>query len=424
MTQSSGSAVFMAVRYAAGQAGALTLVSKLALAGLAISIAVLVVVMAVVNGFDRELRERLLQVIPQLSLTSLNNIDAERVAALAARVSAGEFGLASGVEALAPIAQSAALLATAAGVEGVSLTGIEPDSYRNVSSIESFTTLRDLDQLTAKPYNIVLGAGLAQRLHLDIGDQVMVLLPDTAVSLMGALPRQKRFTVVDVLSSESELDTRGAFISLTDAQKLLRLPQRVTGLHARLVDVFDIQTGRQFLGQQFADHPVQVYGWMTTHGALYQAVAVQKTMLFAIFSFLIAVAAFNLVSGLMMLVEQRRSDIAILRSMGAERGFITKVFCYQGLALGAFGTMLGVLAGLVIAAGLPLLFGWLSVTWELNLMAQYFVNYLPIDIRFADVLSVIWVALLLSILASLYPALRAASFAPSAILAHEGKQAI
>ncbi|HCG70260.1 MAG TPA: hypothetical protein DE147_07345, partial [Gammaproteobacteria bacterium] len=284
-------------------------VGSLAISGLAISIAVLVFVVSVVNGFERELRERLLGVLPHITAASPQGM------AIAELPDLVNLDPRYGLTAVAPVIQSGGLLAANGQVRPMQLNGID-DRYASVSAVAEFAIDGSFSDIRQEVFGIALGSRLAAQLNLRVGDDVVVLLPDQRISIAGAMPRQKRFTVVCIFLSQSQLDSTAAFVSLNDAQRLLRMPGRVHGLQGRLTDLFDSYNASQFLYSKMAASEPRVRSWMTEYGTLYQAISVQKATLFLLFSLLIAVAAFNLVSGLIMIVEQRRGDIAILRSMG------------------------------------------------------------------------------------------------------------
>lgn len=411
---------FMALRYALGRFGGArgngatgaTSVGSLALAGLIISIAVLVFVMSVVNGFERELRERLLNVLPHVTATSQGGISATQLGDLT------DLANNSGLAGLSPIVRSSGLIAANGEVRAAQITGID-DSYRSVSALGEFMVSGQLTDLHRSEFGLVLGGRLADQLNLQVGDDAVLLLPDQRISIVGTLPRQKRFSVVGIFRSQSQLDSSGLFVSLSDAQRLLRLPGRVHGLQGRLQDLFASGAASRYLYQRFAGNDLRVRSWMVEFGTLYQAISVQKATLFLLFSLLIAVAAFNLVSGLIMIVEQRRGDIAVLRSMGASRFQVLVLFCMLGTLLGVVGTLAGVAAGLALGWLLPALVNGTSAFLEYDLMSQYFISYLPVQVSLRDLLLVSALSIGATLLASLYPAWRAMGLMPSRVLANE-----
>lgn len=397
-------------RYALSRRSSLSFITGVAVSGLALSVAVLIVVVSVINGFERELEDRVLSVLPHLSFYGRDPLPAEpaELEALAAL---------PGVAGSAAFVQGAGLAGVADQVVGVSIAGIDPAGYGAVSRVLDFA--RTQEALRPGEFGVLLGSGVADRLAVSVGDAVTLVLPAAAVTPAGLIPRQKRFRVRGILRTQSEVDSRAAYIHLSDAQRLFRLGELVHGYQLRLEDLFDVAAvaaaGRERLGAE----RVRVTSWMRTHGNLYRAIGVQKTTMFVLLSFLIAVAAFNLVSTLVMVVDQRSSDIAILRSLGANTGTLVGAFVLLGLVLGGLGVVIGMGAGVALASALPPLYGWLSDVLSLDLMTQYFVSYLPVEVRLSDLVGIVATALALCVLSTLYPALRAAALRPAEVLAHE-----
>lgn len=410
--QFSNLTVFIAMRYAWGS-GVMSYVSKLALAGLVLSITVLVLVISIVNGFDRELRERVLALIPHISVSTAQGIPADH------SLSLSDLAPESGLESLAPYIQSTGLVAANGNIQGIEMTGIEAASYARISRVGDYLRAGTFARLEEQNFTMIIGAKLARQLDVGIGDDLILMLPNTQISVAGAVPRQRRFEVIDIFTSQSQLDGTGVFVSMNSAQLLLRMRGKIHGFQGRLTDLFATYDARQFLLRAMATERVAVRSWISTHGNLYQAVAVQKVTMFILFSFLVAVAAFNLISGLMMIVEQRKSDIAVLKSMGADNTSLLKVFCCLGLLLGGGGTLLGLGLGVSLALFLPWLYAQLAGGFGLDLMSQYFISYLPVDVQIGDLLTVGGISMVLTLLASIYPALQATRLLPSRILANE-----
>ncbi len=404
---------WIAFRYLLARGSALSYVSRLALLGLVLSVAVLVVVLSVVNGFERELRERVLAVLPQVTAASYDGLPtAEVTRVLEAPLPASLLGL-------SPYVSGTVLLVANQQISDANLTGVAVDSYANVSDMPSYTRTGSLQTLSAEKYGVIVGSRLALELGVDIGDDVLVVLPVGAVTPAGAVPRQRRFKVVDLVDSQSQLDSQSAFVSLSTAQRLFRTGGKVHGLQGRLADLFATDEAREFLYSELGADTVRVRTWMGTFGPLYQAIAVQKLTMFLLLSFLVAVAAFNLVSGLLMIVEQRRNDVAILRTLGSETGTVMALFCIMGSVLALFGITLGLVVGVSVALLLPVLYTALTAAGDLQLMSQYIISYLPVDVRVMDLARVAGGAMALSFVATIYPAWRASRLMPSRVLAHE-----
>jgi len=397
-------------RYAFSRRSTISFISLVAIGGLALSVAVLVVVVSVINGFERELEKRVFGVLPHLSFIGREPIQPTAEDLVSLRNVAG-------IEGAAPFVQGAGLVAVAERVSGVLINGIDPDSYRQISLLEEF--VRGELPASAGGYEVVLGAQVAKQLQVELGDMITLVLPQATVTPAGLFPRQKRFTVSGVLESRSEVDTRGAYIHIGDAQRLFRLGTRVHGYQVRLNDLFAAteiaSVGVATLGAQ----RMFARSWMRTHGNLYRAIGVMKSTMFVLLSFLVAVAAFNLVSTLVMVVDQRSGDVAILRTLGSDTATLIGTFVVLGVLLGGLGILLGVVAGALIALGLPQAYQWLVATLDMDLMSQYFVSYLPVQIQVADVLGISGTAFVLCMLSTLYPARRAVTLQPAQVLAHE-----
>lgn len=402
---------FIAWRYLTGAASMLSTVSVAAVMGLALSVAVLITVLSVINGFERELRERLLAVTAHATvwLAKPARPDAESERLLAA---------AEGIDGIAPVIEEAALASGPDKVSGVLVTGIDPSRHGQVSAVMQFLQPAQAE-LPAGEFRVWLGQRLARQLEVAVGDSITLVLPAPVVTPVGLLPRQRRFVVSGVVNTQSEMDGRMAFIHIADAGRLFRMGDRVGGYQLRLDDVF--ATDRAWLAAEmaFGDRVASVRPWTRVHGNLYQAIVTQKVTMFVLLSFLVAVAAFNLVSGLVMVVDQKRADVAILRSMGSATGLVLRLFLSVGLLLGLTGLALGLVAGVAITLALPEALALVSSWSGRELMSQYFIGYLPVDIRGFDITVILGVSLVLVVLAALFPAWKASRQSPVEVLAHE-----
>ncbi len=405
-------AVELGTRYAFSGGSATSLIGRIAVAGLALSVAVLVIVLSVINGFERELRERVFGVLPHASLYAHSPFvaDAGELAELSAMPS---------ILGAAAFVQGAGLAVSGARIRGVLLTGVAPESHRRVSAMQPHLEGGGLADLRPRAFGVVLGARLAAQLEVAVGDDVTLMLPMGALSLAGLLPRQKRFRVVALLRSGSELDGRAAFLHLQDAQRLFRLGAKVHGYQLKLADLDAAGRVASAALDRLGAGRFRANTWRSTHGALHQAIGAQKASMFVLLAFLVAVAAFNLVSALVMTVERRGGDIAILKTLGADTLPLVGGFLLLGALIGGGGVLVGVLAGCALARFLPFLFAWVNDGLGLDLMNQYFIDYLPVDIWPQDVFSVAAVSFGLCLVCTLYPAWRAARLLPSRALAHE-----
>ncbi len=404
--------VAVAWRYGASRQGATSSVSVAAVAGLALSICVLIVVVSVINGFERELKERVLGVVPHVSVYHRAGMPRHPTAPDILREQPGIRGAAAFV-------QQPALLAAGERVAGVGVYGVQPAEYAAVSDIFRYQVAGSYERLAPRSYGVVLGARLAQRLDVVVGDTVSIVMPTATVSPVGLLPRQRSFEVVALVDSQSESDGRNAYVHINDAQRLFRMGERISGYQLRLVDLFDIDAAYRAVDAAFLEGGMIVRPWTRVHGNLLQAILTQKLTMFVLLSFLVGVAAFNLISGLVMVVDQRSADVAVLRTLGSRTPKIVGIFVVLGVLLGAVGVLLGTAAGVALAASLPDLYTHLSQALETDLMTEYFIGYLPVEVRTADVSAIVIVSALLTVLATLFPAWRAARLRPARVLAHE-----
>jgi lipoprotein-releasing system permease protein len=400
------------MRYAVSRRSFISFISTVAISGLVLSVAVLLIVTSVMNGFERELRERVLGVVPHLTLHGSQPIrDWQGLASNARAV--------PGVTGAAPFIQGAGLVAVGQQSIGVSITGIAPGLHPQVSDVAAYVENGGLDSLVPGDFGVLIGARVAERLGLVVGDSVTLVLPEASVSLAGLTPRQKRVTVTGLIDTRSELDGRSVYLHIEDAARLFRLGDRVHGLQLRTEDLFAVGAMAERLRAMPHDEPFRLTSWMRMHGNLYQAIGFQRATMFLLLSLLVGVAAFNLVSSLIMVVNQRQGDVAILRTLGAGNRTILGTFIMLGSLVGLLGVGLGIGLGLLGAYLIQDGYLWLEQQFGWNLMSQYFVTYLPSEVRLADVLTVAIVALGLCVLSTLYPAWRAARLKPADVLRYE-----
>ena len=403
--------VNIGMRYAGSSHGHLSLVTFVALAGLALSVSVLLFVQGVVAGFERELTNRILRVIPHVSVRARESI----------ATSPELLQLIGGiphVEGSAAVIEGQALLSSGQKVRGITITGIEPDQYRRVSRINQYVRGGDLIALNPGQYGIIVGDNLAKDLGLKIGSSATVVVPDVTVTPLGAFPRQKSFRVQGILDTGSQLDQRHVFLHRLDAAKLYRLGRGVHSIEVWLDDPLRArEVGLEILATLSDEFVVST--WFQTYGPLYSAIRAQKGMMLLLLSLLVAVASINLVSTLVMIVSERRGDIAILRTMGSNRSLIIATFVILGLAISTVGVAagigLGYFLGVLAEAGFPTLESLLGV----KLMGEYVVDTLPFALASTDVWHVAGIAGLLTLLATLYPAWRASSSSPAEALQYE-----
>lgn len=389
----------------------ISFISLTSIIGLGLGVAVLIVVLSVMNGFDRELRTRILGMVPHGSLVGQEPMsDWQSLAGMAASH--------PGVEAVAPFSQMQVMLSSAGSVEGAVVNGIVPEYEHDVSILPDHMVEGTLDDLAPGRFGIVLGSGLARRLNVAPGDKVTIVLPEATVSPAGVMPRFKRFTVTGIFKVGAELDISLAYVHLDDAAILLRHPHTAQALRLRVHDLFEAPLVVSDLVMQ-GDGSFYGVDWTRTHGNLFQAVQMEKTIMTLLLLFIVAVAAFNIVSSLVMMVTDKRGDIAILRTLGASPATVMRIFMVQGLVIGVVGSLAGVLLGVTLALTISDIVAWIDQATGAGLLDAYFVNFLPSELRWGDVTAVSAVAFVLSFLATVYPALRASSIHPAEALRYE-----
>ena len=400
------------IRYARSRRGFISFVSALALGGLALSVAILVFVQAVVAGFEREMNERILGVVPHVRVASFRGMDDHDDVLEAIR------GV-EGVTGASAVVQGRGVLVQGGRVVGVNLVGVDPASYSQVSRIDDFMVDATARMPTAARFEILLGEQVADRLGVAGGDEVTVVLPTTTVTPLGVFARQKRLRVVGVIDTGSQLDRTSAYLHRDDAAKLFRAGALDHELHVRSSNALDAEIVRSRITGALAGQGYRALSWMATFGNLYAAIRYTKNMLFLLLSLLVAVAAFNLVSSLVMIVNERRSDIAILRTMGSRTGLVMGAFLVVGTVIAVLGIGLGIGAGvglgIVAKAGFP----WLENLLGTRLMGEYLITALPVEYATADIVRVAATAFVLGLAATLFPAWRAARLNPAELLQHE-----
>lgn len=313
-----------------------------------------------------------------------------------------------GVKAVAPYVGGQGLLTHEGQVLPIVLTGVDPVQEQTVTHLNEKMLAGDLAQL--KDFGIILGRGLADNLGLMLGDKVTIMIPQATVTPAGMVPRFKRFTVVGVFSAGAgfNFDTKLAFINLNDAQKLIQLGKDVTGLKMKIDNIYNAPAMTDKLAAKLGEN-YDVGNWTQQFGAFFQAVKMEKTMMFLILLLIIAVAAFNLISSLVMVVNDKQAEIAILRTIGATPAKILWIFIVQGMMVGIIGTLLGLIGGLILASNATTIVNKLQSLFNTQILSSniYFVDYLPSKILISDLWQVCAMALLMSFLATIYPAWRA-----------------
>jgi lipoprotein-releasing system permease protein len=400
-------------------------ISLFSLAAMAIGVMALIVVLSVMNGFDREIKMRLLRVVPHVTLTSPQGLDIAQINQLEAELKAGSDNAPVQVLSVVPLLQSFVMGSSKGNQAGLVLQGIDPESRAGEKLAENMIS-GYVGQLQAGEFGVVIGSQVARKLDLFVGDRLQLTLPSVTVTPAGVFPRIKRVTVTGIFQVGAQVDASVVFMHYRDGQKLLRLGDRFQGVQLELSDAFmaDNWLGSQGDKNFLADRPkddLQWRTWSDNMGTLFQAMRMEKVIVSLLLSVIIAVAAFNIVASLVLMVSDKRKDIAVIRTLGATSGTVMKIFVIQGLAVGSLGILAGTVLGCLLAyfvgdivAGLEALSG--SYIFDPSI---YLISALPSEIIVSDVAVVVGGALVISFLATLYPAWRAGKVLPAEALRYD-----
>ena len=392
-----------------------SLISGISMAGIAIAVLVLIVVMSVVNGFERELKDRLLAMMGHASIEDVDGRLADYDSLLDLSVANRR------VRAAAPYVDGQALLVSGKELSGAELRGIEPALEDAVSGIGEVMQSGSLASLEPGTFNIVLGIELAETLGVAEGEKVTVTLAEGIVTPAGVIPRTKRFTVSGIYRvGMYEFDRRLAFINIDDAQRLYRKKDVITGVRLAVTDIYAAPDIVREVAREFGKL-VLVSDWTRVHVNFFRSIQITKSILFVILLLVVAVAAFNIVSTLVMVVKDKQADIAILRTVGANPGSILRIFITQGAIVGLIGTLAGVVLGVIAAVNLEVIVGFLEGVFGIKFLAAdvYFISDLPSELKWGDVVRIASIAFVLALVSTLYPAWVAARTAPAEALRYD-----
>jgi lipoprotein-releasing system permease protein len=393
----------------------ISFISLTSMAGIALGVAALIVVLSVMNGFQTELRARILGVASHVQISGVNNKldDWQAVIKVATQHPR--------VRAAAPFINAQGMLSAGRAVRGAVVRGVLPAQEDSVAEIGRHMRAGRLDALKAGEFGMVLGTDLARTLGAMPGDRVTLIAPQGQVTPAGLIPRLRQFTVVGLFEiGMFEYDSGLALIHLEDAQRLYQMDSAVSGVRLKLDDLFAARTvARELLAK--LGNEFYASDWTRSHANFFRAVEIEKRVMFIILTLIVAVAAFNIVSTLVMLVTDKQADIAILRTLGASPGSILQIFVVQGALIGVIGTLIGVVGGVVLAFNVDVVVPAIEQVLGFKFLSKdvYYISDLPSEVQVMDVASIGMMSLMLSFLATIYPSWRAARVNPAEALRYE-----
>lgn len=390
-------------------------ISLISILGIMLAVAVLIVVLSVVNGFEKELKNKLLVMSGHAQIESPNGklFDWDKY-----RDQAMENNR---VTAVTPYISGQGLIVSGDKLSSLTFRGIDSELEAQSYEFQQVLQIGELKELKEGSFNIILGIDLAKKINVSIGDEVLINLVEGLSTPMGLFPRMKKLTVSGIFrAGMSEYDSNLAFIDLNDAQTILRMGDSISGLRLSVTDIYQahevvrevaLSTGAKLL----------VGDWTQRHMNFFKSIQITKSILFVILLLVIAVAAFNIVSTLVMAVRDKQSDIAILRTIGILPSTVVKIFVLQGTIIGLLGTLLGVFLGSIIAMNLEYIVMTVEGVFNIKVLASdvYFISDLPSDVRVNDIVIIASIAMSLSVLSTFYPAWRASQIVPSEVLRYD-----
>ena len=396
-------------------------ISMISMLGIALGVAALIVVLSVMNGFQTELRGRILAVVSHIQISGAGG-------EMANWPQVAEQSLKQpGVLAAAPFVQAQGMLSFGSSVRGAMVRGVLPDledkvvDFRAHMKEGSLASLAPGSSDATEAFNIVLGSELARALGVFVGDKVTVIAPQGVVTPAGVIPRLKTFTVSGLFEvGMFEYDSGLALIRLEDAQRLYRMDDRVSGVRLKLDDLFKAPAIARQLASRL-DTAAFISDWTRSHANFFRAVQIEKNMMFIILSLIVAVAAFNIVSTLVMAVTDKQADIAILRTLGASPTSVMAIFMVQGALIGFIGLGLGIAGGVALALNIDVVVPFIERLLGTQFMSKevYYISNLPSELQWKDVTTITFVSFVLSLVATIYPSWRASRVNPAEALRYE-----
>lgn len=393
----------------------ISFISVISMAGIALAVAVLIVVLSVMNGFESEVRNRILQIVAHGSITGLDGriSDWESLATVASKDSQ--------VMAVARFVDGQAMLVGPEEIRGVQLRGVDPETEIRTSALGTLMVDGSLTALEAGKFGIVIGKTLAEQLDVAVGDPLIMLVSQGITTPAGVVPRMRRFHVKGIFyAGMYEFDRALVFVNVADAQRLLRFGDDVSGVRLAMHDPLKASTVVRAVANAWGGG-VYVTDWTREHGNFFRSIQLTRSIIFVILLLVVGVAAFNIVSTLVMVVRDKRGEIAILRTLGAAPAAILTIFVLQGAVVGIVGTVVGVIAGVLGAWNVSAIAMFIELVTGFQFLAPdvYFISELPSRLLWSDVGQVAGIALILGLVSTVYPAWRGAMTPPAEVLRYE-----
>lgn len=396
--------------------GFVSFISGFSVAAMALGVMALIVVLSVMNGFDKEIKQRLLRIIPHATVAGHPSFTSDQLAEIRQQIIArGD----TGVTAVVPMVQGFVMLSKDVNQVGVNLQGLD-EAWPTAKLLKENMLSGYVEQLAPGDFSIILGSQIARKLNVFIGDKIQVTLPMISVTPAGIFPRAKRVTVSGIFEVGAQVDASVAFMHQQDMQKLMRLGDNYQGFQLQFEDPYKVDSWLKSNATSILPNH-QWRSWSNAMSSLFQAMRMEKLVVSLLLSVIIAVAAFNIIASLVLMVADKRKDIAVIRTMGANSSLITKIFIVQGMTVGAVGVLSGTLLGCFVAYFIGDIVGIIEGLLGVYLFdpSIYLINTLPSRIVFNDVAAVVGIALTVSFLATLYPAWRAGKILPAEALRYD-----
>lgn len=393
----------------------ISFISLISFLGIALGILALITILSIMNGFHEEIRHRMLSMTAHMTVSGSGD-QLEQWQTLQEEVARS-----SSVLGVAPNVSRLALVAFGGQSHGAMIKGILPEQEGQVSEVAEQLKVGRITDLIAGEFNIILGKELANKLGVTLGDKVSVVTPEGSTTAVGFVPKMKRFTVVALFEvGMHEYDGGLAYVHLKDAQQLFGFGENISGLQLKVKDMFDIPSMRESLSEVIT-RTVYVTDWTQQHANFFAALQLEKRMMFIGLALIVMVAAFNIISTMVMVVTDKRSDIAILKTIGASPISIMTIFVVQGMAIGVIGLMLGVIGGVSVAMNIDVIVPFIEQLFGFKFFPAnvFYISFVPSHLAWSDVFQVSLMAFSLTLLATLYPAWQAAHVQPAEALRYE-----